>query len=551
METVDKYGRLSLTFKSGISPDSIEYGLPDGSVEKGPVFHEFPVRFTYDVHGYETSGLDGPSRLAARYTPIIPGQYGWRALSGDDVLATGSFICVESLEHGHVGISAKDPRYFAHADGTAYVPIGLNLVGADYYKMPAGHDHFEASNLSSTPGCLTYERWFRDLSANGGNYARLWLSSRYFEIRTETPGNHNLEALAHLDGVVHLARKYGIRLKLCLEHFRTFTQKDSHFYRCLRDPETGEQLTDIESWFNDEKWNALWLQDISPYLALLWNDPIVFAWELWNENDCGEASFESVRAWTQRMLPQLKRRSPANLVVNSLGSFDETWKQGVQDAFRDMPEMDFQQVHRYLDQGSPWDICHEDGVLFSINAVQLARRADKPVILTETGAVNDRHVGPFRFYQSDHDGLIFQDVTYPAFFAGAAGTGHIWHWADYVEAKNLWKGFLPFSKMLEGVSVDAEDFREVDWSTETAWAFGLSGNRHQLLFVRNRSDRWDHVLRDNLLPQAVERLTLPVTGAKTAQAFWLCGEEPGVVHYEEGILTLPPFLHGCVIRVTL
>lgn len=551
MDTVDKYGRLNLIFNAGTLPDTVEYECPDGSIEKGPVFREIPVRFTYDVHGYETAEPEGPSRLAARYTPNLTGAYSWRALSGNEILATGTFLCKDSLEHGHVCVSKKDGRYFAHADGTAYVPIGPNLVGADYYRVPAGNEHFEASNQTMTPGCQTYARWFSDLAANGGNYARLWLSSRYFEIRTETPGEHNLEALAHLEGVVHLARKYGIRLKLCLEHFRTFTQRDSFFYRCLRDPETGEQLTDVESWFNDEKWNKLWLEDISPYLSLLWNDPVVFAWELWNENDCGDASFDAVRRWTQRMLPQLKKRSPANLVVNSLGSFDETWKQEVQDAFRDMPEMDFQQVHRYLDQGSPWDICHEDGVLFSINAVQQARRADKPVILTETGAVNDRHVGPFRYYLSDHDGLIFHDVTYPAFFAGAAGSGHIWHWSEYVEAKNLWKGFLPFSNMLEGVSVDEEGFREVDWSTETAWVLGLSGIRHLLLFIRNRSDRWDHVLRDRLKPQPVEGLKLDVPDAKTAQAFWLCGEEPGALQWGEGVLSLPTFLHGCVIRIAL
>ncbi|MDD3867367.1 MAG: hypothetical protein PHX55_07110, partial [Eubacteriales bacterium] len=82
--------------------------------------------------------------------------------------------------------------------------------------------------------------------------------------------------------------------------------------------------------------------------------------------------------------------------------------------------MDFLQVHRYLDQGAPLAICHADPVAFSLDAVRRCSTGTKPLILTETGAVNDRHVGPFRFYPADHGGLIFDDVTYPPFFCGAA-----------------------------------------------------------------------------------------------------------------------------------
>ncbi|NLX71029.1 MAG: hypothetical protein GX024_09110 [Clostridiales bacterium] len=546
---VEKYGRIQIDFEPGVVADSVRYIAPDGTAETGPVFKDMPVKFEYDHHGYESVEQTGDIRLAARYTPLMAGEYHWEALYQGKAVAGGVFECVDSVNPGYVVVSPKDSRYFAYSNGDPYVPIGLNLVSCDYYALPAGGDHFERSHHRATPGSLTYERWMRELSENGGNYARLWLSSKYFEIRTETPGVHDLKAMARLDKVVEIARKYGIRLKMCFEHFRTFTNTSSFFYRKMRDPETGEEMTDIERWFNDPRWNEIWLKDIEPYINRYWNDPVVFSWELWNEIDCGDACFESVYGWTKRMLPEIKKRSPRNLVTNSLGSFDETWKQKVQDSFRDMEEMEFQQVHRYLDQGAPWDISTEDPVLFSVDAVVRSRREDKPVILTETGAVNDRHTGPFRFYLCDHKGLIFHDVTYPAFFAGAAGSGHIWHWGEYVEAKNLWKYYKPLKDVLEGVKVDQERFKTADYSSSDVWILALEGENHTLLFVRNKSDRWDYILRDGLEPQLITGLTITIDGAVNAEAYWFCGENPGSVSLNGDQLHFPDFYHGCVVRV--
>lgn len=76
-------------------------------------------------------------------------------------------------------------------------------------------------------------------------------------------------------------------------------------------------------------------------------------WELWNEiNCCDVSNFSVVSRWTKKTLLKIKALSPGNLVVNSLGSFDRESMQECQDAFK-MDEMDYQQVHRYLDQGAP------------------------------------------------------------------------------------------------------------------------------------------------------------------------------------------------------
>lgn len=542
MQTVEKYGRIQIPASEGAQ--WLVVTAPDGSRERIPTFVQQDYEFHYDRHGYEEQTPRGDAYRCARYTPVQEGAY---AVCEEDGREVARFSCVPSAHKGYVAVSTKDPRYFAFSDGSSYVPVGLNLVGCTYDKQPAGNEHFQASEVLRTTGMIQWRRWLAEMHAAGANYARIWLSNRYTQARTEIMGVHDLAAFARLDKILDLARQYDIRIKMCLEHFRTFTDAGHFAYKRVVDPDTGRQLRDVETWFNEEKWNQRWLADIEPYLARYQNDPVVFAWELWNEIDCGDACFDTVERFTRRMLPEVKRRSPRNLVVNSLGSMDEERKQQVQDAFAAIPEMDFLQVHRYLDQGAPLQICTEDPVAFSLDAVRRCSTGKKPLILTETGAVNDRHVGPFRFYSADHGGSIFDDVTYPAFFCGAAGSGHIWHWDQYVDAQNLWDHFVPLRDALKGVQVDAEGFEPFAVQDDRVWILGLRGRTTALILVRSRADRWDHVLRDGETPPPLEGVSVPVPGSR-AEAFWLCGDQGQLEGGVDG-WTLRGFSRGCILRI--
>ncbi len=300
-------------------------------------------------------------------------------------------------------------------------------------------------------------------------------------------------------------------------------------------------------------WRSYWLHKVGAYMARYANDPTIMAWELWNEMDCVRTKrWELVRDWTRDMLREVKRMAPHQLVTNSLGSFDDERKQRVQDDFH-MPEMDFQQVHRYLDQGAPWEIATVDPVAFSVDAIRRARRPDRPIFLAETGAVNDRHTGPFRFYRMDERGILLHDTTYPAFFAGAAGTGHIWHWDHYVDQKDLWQAYRPFADLIAGVQLDAEGFQPVDMSTERAWLLGLRGQQHLLLWVRNKADTWHAVLRDEIEPAVVDKQIVDLSPlgitAGTVDTFWPWGEDTAGASLTGGQLSLPSFRYGLMVRI--
>ncbi len=548
MITTEVYGRIRLTLPEGT--DCAEITTQNGETHPLLVYTHNDADFSYDNHGYETATLRGEPRKQVAFTATYEGRHTLKAYKCGELLSETEFDALPG-KGGFVEVSRRDPRYFALSDGSSYVPIGLNLVGCTYDHLPSGEGHFKRSSTLVTTGLKEWERWFAALKDAGANYTRIWLSNRYTEARTSLMGIHNPVALARFDALIELARKYELRLKLCLEHWRTFSDEKHFAYRYYTDPNTGFQLKDENQWFESPYWNEQWLRDIEPYLARCQNDPVVFAWELWNENECGEASFEVVSAFTERMLPAVKRLSPKNLVVNSLGSYDEEYCQHKQNRFCEMEAMDFQQVHRYLDQGAPLAICHTDPVKFSIDAVVRSRRADKPIILTETGAVNDCHIGPFRYYRSDHNGLIFHDVTYPALFAGAAGSGHAWHWDSYIEPKNLWRHFKPMAQAIEGIQMDEEGFVNKIVNNDHAWILMLVGSKHTLVLVRNKADRWDYVLRDGIVPRPVDGFCLSLDGIKVtnAKAFWLMDEVPGSLDVIDDVVHLPSFVHGCVLRI--
>lgn len=556
MGDLGRYGRWMRTFPYATSIDRVEFSGPSEWRETRPVFLHRPAELRYDDHGYEHLVITGEAVPAVRFTPRAAGLHRYRALAGDAVVEEGGFRCGPSTYPGYVSVSDLDPRYFVQDEGQPFVPIGLCMAGPPRYLLPEGIGHFETGEASATLGAAEYERWFRLLSGNGGNFARIWLSHPYFAVETEVAGELDLAAFARLDAVVEHARTYGIRLKLCFEHFRTF-EPGSAFSKVLRHPDDGRTPESIDAWLQEETWRRLWLKKVAAYTARYGNDPVVAVWELWNEMDCVQASWDLVVAWTRDMLQAVRELAGDQCVTNSLGSYDDEHKMEPFDAFK-LDEMQLQQVHRYLDQGAPWEICRTDPVLLSVDAVRRMALPDRPVLLAETGAVNDRHTGPFRYYRMDNRGIIFHDTTFPAFFAGAAGTGQIWHWDQYVDQKNLWRFYRPFAELLEGLAIPFERFTPLDYSNDRAWCLVLQGRGHLLLWVRNKADSWHSVLRDGLEPPVLEDQVFDLRPAGVLEApvelIWPWSAEDGETATGEatladGRLALPPFRYGIMVKV--
>lgn len=550
MADMQRFGRWMRTFPFRTPVDRVEFKTPDGTTDVIGTFLHQRAELSYDEHGMEHLATKGKPIPAVRYTPLQVGMYRYRAFAGDKVMEEGGVRCVATNHPGYVMYDVQSPNYFRFTNGGGYCPIGFCFDGPP---------RTEERDTWTTPGAAIYEQWFRKLAENGGNFARLLLSDPYFDVETGVAGEVNLAAFARLDAVIELARTYGIRLKLCIESFRTF-QPDAPFSKELRHPEDGRVPESLDEWLREPVWRELWLQKLQAFTARYGTDPIVMSWELWDEADRVDADWDLMLAWTKDMVAELKRLAPRQLATSSLSNLDDEAKIAANQAFK-IFGMDIQQVRRYLDPGAPWDVCQEDPVALVRDAVVRTRRRDCPVLLSETGAVEAGRTGPFRYLDVDERGILFNDLVLAAFFSGAAGTGQLRYSDAYVDKLNLWRFLRPIAHLVSGMDLSFEMPAAVDLSTDAVRCLVLRGRGHILAWVRNRADTWQNVLRDGiepamLGPQVLDFKILRLNEGSVELA-WPWGDAPAPgeaqvgaeARFTDSKLYLPPFRYGLLVKI--
>ena len=542
------YGRIEIAFDEDANITHVRVITPSGKEETLLPFYRQFAAFTYDGEGLEHTAATGEGRLACRYTPEECGRFVLEAWRGQDRLAACEVDIARGRAHGYVEVSKKDRRYFAYTDGTPFFWRGINLCYPTPYEVSNGSE-FGKSDGTATMGLRQYSRWLRRCAENGVNVVRLWLGHTYFTPDTEQLYQLDLLQWEKLDRIVSLAREYGIRLKLTLDHFRHFGEAAAPniFYKAYSDGEVACQSA--EEWLRDGRWADGWLYKVSELAKRYAGDPTVCMIELWNEmNGVRTSKREYLTAWNRSMLPRVKALFPRQLVTNSLSSLDGDW---AQDYYRSFcwDIFDVLQVHRYLDQGAGFKICGGAVIPSICEAMAFVRSEEKPFLLAETGAVNNRHSGEFKYYSCDDRGIIFVDCVYTPVFLNSAGCGNIWHWdRRYVESKNLYKYFAPLASLTEGVDFPEEQFRAVDLSTDDAYVLLLCGRTVSLGFVRNKADSWFSTLRDGHPVGAIERVTLPLA-ATAARLYPIWEEDTASLHIEDGHPVLENVRYGALFRL--
>jgi hypothetical protein len=461
---------------------------------------------------------------------------------------------VEKLGQPYVRVSPRDVRYFDLSDGKPYIPIGLNMIA------PPDRDEKQA--------LAQMEDWMRRLSANGGNYIRLWLSNPFFDVEHAKSGVYDEAKAKRIDAVLALARKYNIRVKMTLEHFRHLgdgkqTWAGKPIYRVSQ----GGPAKDIADFFANPASREQFKRKLDWYARRYGDDPTVFAWELWNEFDAVQDMWKPEQwregglalDWTRVMLDALHQRFPKNLCVQSLGSFDSEGKTPIYRTFALIPKNDIAQVHRYLDLGARLEVCHGPMDVLSADAVQtlLSFNSGKPVLLAESGAVEPSHSGPFKLYDKDKEGILLHDVLFAPFFAGAAGSGQCWHWDYYVAKNDLWRQFGRFAQAVKDLDPSAEGFHPVRIEHPRLRIYMLTGRRTLLAWCRDSQNTWKAELADGHAPELLkdQSITLPQDIRPTPSAPvriydpWSDTWSQGKV--QDGKLSLPPFTRSIVFRIGL
>lgn len=99
-----------------------------------------------------------------------------------------------SFSNSFVQISKTNPFYFQLSNGDPYIVTGPCLAAAADME--------------------TMYSYLKKLSANGGNFARVWICNRLFEVE-EKYGEYSEEKAKNIDQLLEWALEYNLNLKLC------------------------------------------------------------------------------------------------------------------------------------------------------------------------------------------------------------------------------------------------------------------------------------------------------------------------------------------------
>jgi hypothetical protein len=303
----------------------------------------------------------------------------------------------------------------------------------------------------------------------------------------------------------------------------------------------------MTDYFASARGRAVFLAKVDAYAKRYAGEPAIFGWELWNEiNASRQGGYEE---WTRDMLPELKRRFPRHLAMQSLGSYDGERADELYRRFAPMPGNEIAQAHRYVDEGAAYAVCHGPLDALAADAVSrmLAYAPGKPALLSEVGAVEPKHAGPFKLYAADKEGALLHDGLFAPFFAGSAGPGHFWHWQDYIEPNDLWRHYARFTEAIKGFDPRADKYEPRRMDQPGVRVYALVGERETLAWVRDAASDWKSELRDGKPPAALRGVRIPWR-AKQARVYDPWANRWQRAELRDGYAMLPEFRRSVVVR---
>lgn len=435
-----------------------------------------------------------------------------------------------------VRVSETNPSYFCLSNGNPYIPIGCNLAAMD------------------TPEHM--EHYMEMLHLNGGNFARIWLNSNFFEIQKEY-GRWDGTSISHIDRLLELASLYGIKIKMCIESFRMIKPgRNKWNIKASYHTSNGGPFEDMQEYISSEKGKEEFLRRLEFLHERYGSHPAVFGWELWNEMNAVEA--EGVAEWTEAMLPIVHEMFPNNLVMQSLGSLDKETSFHIYEEVNKMASNDVMQVHRYIDEGEPLAICGEAADILASDAINHMRSYGRkaPILLAEGGAVLPVHTGPHTIYLKDSLGTVLHDFLFTPFFCGAAGPGHLWHWDHYIDKMDVWFQIGRFSKAVEGINPLQEDFVPTRNDAGQLRVYTLAGDNHIIAWCRDTVSTWKNELRDGIPAEIISGAMVDFSeqirdrSITSVQLYDPWGDS-WIETKKDACVQLPDFKRSIVVKITL
>ena len=439
-----------------------------------------------------------------------------------------------SFRNSFVRISKKNPFHFELSNGDPYIVSGPCLSGAADME--------------------TMHSYLKKLSDNGGNFARVWLCHRLFEVEKKF-GVYDETQAKKIDQLLKWANQYNLKLKLCLDNTRQIIpDQTAWFNKPQYHVDNGGPFKNVDEYINTEKGRQAFLNRIEFFSKRYGNHPAVFGWELWNEMN--GIMCKGLREWNDYMLPKVHKLFPKNLVLQSLGSFDMEGRRPDYRYINQLPSNDVAQIHRYIDSHATLDVCMAPMDVLSADAINELQSYHiyKPMLLAEVGAVLPNHTGPSELYPLDKEGSLLHDMLFAPFFAGAAGGGNSWHWDHYIDKNNLWYQYARFNESVKGINPITEGFVPATLYHDRFRIYALVGNKTILAWCRDIKNDWKSEFKEGKQPEEIENEKIDLTSFVSLQqirkiSLYDPWKNKWLMSARKTIIDLPAFKRSIVIKI--
>jgi hypothetical protein len=329
-----------------------------------------------------------------------------------------------------------------------------------------------------------------------------------FGLEWEKPGLYRLDRAWELDYVLALCERLGIRVKLCLENFRTFGEGPNPY-----DVRNGGPCETVRDFFVKPEAKEMFKRRLRYIVARWAYSPAIMAWELWNEINCVEG-YEQYRsdvvAWSAEMARYLREIDPyKHLTTNSLGSsYTEPglWR---------LDEMDFAQMHGYYG----WSGTDEtrDMAAFVAKMLGLVSGYGKPYMFAEFGVIRE-FPEPRELCDRDREGVHLHNGQWAAAMSGACGGAMLWWWDSYVDPYNLYSRFTSLARFASDVPWTKAKLEPTTLAAAPAQlrVLALRGPGRVLFWAQNSRHTWWNVVHgESIEPARDARVTIRGLGRGT------------------------------------
>lgn len=387
----------------------------------------------------------GAPQWQVRFTPDQVGTwtYTLQLRQGGGLISSedGQFEVAPSARDGFIGVGANG-RYFQFDSGRPYFPVGLNLKWS----------------WDGVGGVRTYQRWLRELSAAGVNYARLFIDVPWFiSLEWQGPaGDYRAaqRAAAELDAILDTAAETGVYLQLVLLWSQSLTvyngppvlipteparpstaaDWDDHPYNVLN----GGVLSGPGAFFASPPAQDLFRRRLR-YIAARWGfSPQVFAWEIVDRVDrLGNFSEQVAGEWLRSVTAYLREIDQHDHLITA-GSQESTT------VIYDNPLLDFTPFEFY--QRRPIEAAIDQQAGVSALTQRYREVTSSPVLLTAFS------LNPwYEPTADDPTGVHVGNTLWASVLAGGAGGAASDWWDTYILPAGLQRYFTPLAAFTAGI----------------------------------------------------------------------------------------------------